>query len=127
MFHSDQALRDLEQILHPPIRGLIKQRIQAAIQEHSERLIVVDIPLLYESNWQTLFSEIMVVYIPEELQIERLMQRDQIDRQEAKNRLSKQWPIERKRELANIVIDNSQSLEHTIQQIEKFWSGKGLT
>lgn len=126
IFHDDQAKRKLEAILHPPIRKILRERMEHLEQEHPKDLVVVDIPLLYESGLDSMFEEIMVVYIPRQLQLERLMQRDHIDQVAAEARLRSQWPIEEKLARGDVIIDNSGSLHETRQQIDQFWYRKGL-
>ncbi len=82
--------------------------------------------MLYESGLQQTYTEVMVVYVPREIQIERLMNRDGLAREEAERRLMAQWPIDKKRKLADIVIDNGGSLEKTEAQVEEFLRARGL-
>jgi dephospho-CoA kinase len=93
-----------------------------------DKLLVVDIPLLYESGMEELFAacEIMVVYIPQELQLKRLMERDGLSADAALQRLAAQLPIEDKRQRADIAIDNGGALEATAEQIDQFMRWKGL-
>ena len=64
-------------------------------------------------------SKSLVIYTPKELQIQRLMKRDNIDENEAKLKISNQMDIEEKRKLANMVIDNSQNLKHLQNEVER--------
>jgi len=91
------------------------------------RLVVVDIPLLYESGLDKRFDfeEIVVVYVPREVQLERLMKRDGLTTEAAEQRLDAQMPIERKKELADVVIDNSGTLEQTEAQVDAYLRRKG--
>lgn len=128
IFGDEAARKELEGILHPVIRA----RMEAKMAEHErlapDKLLVVDIPLLYESGMDELFAawEIMVVYIPQELQLKRLMERDGLSADAARQRLAAQLPIEAKRQRADIVIDNAGALEATAQQIDQFLRRKGL-
>jgi dephospho-CoA kinase len=127
MIFADEHKRlRLNEIMHPPIRAEMQRRISEFENRHPERLIVADIPLLYESNLQHMFPEVMVVYVPVSLQLERLMKRDGLTKEEAMARIRAQMPIEDKRRLADIVIDNSQDLEATAEQLDQFMKRKGL-
>ncbi len=126
IFGDEQAKKDLEAILHPPIREVMWERMNRYDQEHPEGLVVVDIPLMYESGLDDRFKEIMVVYIPRELQVQRLILRDGITQEQAESRLKAQMPIEEKKQRADIVIDNSGTLEQTEAQINQFWHRKEL-
>ncbi|MGN7383242.1 dephospho-CoA kinase [Chlamydia abortus] len=126
VFADDAARKDLEGLLHPQIRLRMKQRMQEAEDTDPGRLVVVDVPLLYESGLQQMFEQVMVVYVPRSKQLERLMARDGITAAQAEQRLNAQMDIEKKRELADIVINNEGSLTDTIRQIDHFIEGKGL-
>ncbi|NBI28306.1 dephospho-CoA kinase [Chengkuizengella marina] len=121
IFNDPSARKDLEGLLHPQIRSLMKERMAQYEMEEPERLVVVDIPLLFESNLQELFSSVVLVYVPESIQLERLMNRNQLSLEEAKKRIEAQMPIENKKKLADFIIDNSKSIEHTEKQVEQFW------
>ncbi|MBG9732843.1 dephospho-CoA kinase [Paenibacillus alvei] len=126
VFASETSRKQLESITHPAIRQEIQRQTRQFEQEHPERLVVVDIPLLYESGLAEMFDSIVVVYVPRSVQLQRLMERDGWNEKEAEQRLNAQWSMEKKRDLADIVIDNSGSLQDTIMQVDRFWSEKGL-
>ncbi|MEC0248992.1 dephospho-CoA kinase [Paenibacillus chitinolyticus] len=126
VFGNEEARKALEDLLHPSIRALMKERMAAAERDFPDKLVVVDVPLLYESGLQSMFSSVMVVYVPRETQLRRLMERDGLNAEQAESRLAAQWPIERKKELADICIDNSGTLEQTERLVELFWLQRGL-
>ncbi|CAG7644874.1 Dephospho-CoA kinase [Paenibacillus solanacearum] len=126
IFGDQEARKALEGLLHPPIRATMRARMEAYAASDPDKLVVVDVPLLYESKLQGMFQQVMVVYIPRELQLQRLMGRDKLTQEQAEKRLASQMPIEEKRALADYVIDNSGSLEDTERQIDKFWTERGL-
>lgn len=124
VFNDADARKRLEAITHPPIRALMLERMKRAEEEDPSRLVVVDIPLLFESGLQHYFSEVMLVYVPESIQVLRLMKRDGLDESAALARLQSQMSIEEKRALAHIIIDNSGTLAETEAQIEQFWASR---
>ncbi|KRE70026.1 dephospho-CoA kinase [Paenibacillus sp. Soil750] len=126
IFGSPEARKQLDGLLHPPIRAKMREQMTLYERDFPTKLVVVDVPLLIESNLVSMFEEIMVVYIPRHLQLERLMQRDGLSAENAQLRLDAQMSIEEKRKLADIVIDNSGTLEETNMRVELFWVGKGL-
>ena len=75
--------------------------------------MILDVPLLIESGMDTGLSDIIVVYVPEPVQIQRLMIRDALTRAQALARIRSQMPIEEKKQHATIIIDNSGSRENT--------------
>ncbi|WP_068773630.1 dephospho-CoA kinase [Paenibacillus sp. FJAT-26967] len=126
VFRSEEARRKLESLLHPSIRSLMKERMEASERDFPDKLVVVDVPLLYESGLEGMFSHVMVVYVPREVQLKRLMARDTLTVEQAEARLEAQWPIERKKELADILIDNSGAIEETDKQVELYMLNRGL-
>lgn len=118
-----QVLNDLT---HPVIRSEITARMRALEAEDPHRLVVCDIPLLYESGQEGLYEQIMVVYVPREVQRKRLMERDHLTLEQADSRLAAQMDIELKKSKADILIDNRYGPEETKRQIEEFWREKVL-
>lgn len=126
VFADEDKRKQLEGLLHPAIRKLMKERMAEYEATKPDKLVVVDIPLLYESDLGFMFEEVIVVYVPPHIQMERLMQRDGLSEEQAAQRVNAQMSIERKKEIADVVIDNSGSLEETIRQVEQYWQRKGL-
>ncbi|MHA6529620.1 dephospho-CoA kinase [Paenibacillus sp. BAC0078] len=127
VFHDPEARQKLNDLTHPAIRREIKNRMYSLEQEDAQKLIIVDIPLLYESHLDNLFQEIAVVYIPREMQLTRLMERNQLTLAQAEGRLKAQMDIELKRSMATYVIDNSRDPAHTGQQVAALWARLGLS
>ena len=83
----------------------------------SEALFFMDIPLLFEQNYASWFDETWLVYVNRDVQLERLMKRDQISKEAAESRLNSQWPLERKISLASHSLDNNGNQEQLIAQV----------
>ena len=83
----------------------------------TEALFFMDIPLLFEQNYASWFDETWLVYVNRDLQLERLMKRDQISKEAAESRLNSQWPLERKISLASHSLDNNGNQEQLIAQV----------
>lgn len=126
VFANESSRKLLEGILHPEIREIMNQRMNQLEADNPRRLVVVDVPLLYESGLASMFEKVMLVFVPREIQLERLVNRDGLSRGQAKARLEAQMPIEQKVQLADFVIDNSGTLEETGAQLQQFWREKGL-
>ena len=121
MVFGDAARRErLNQITHPRVGSLMQERIAAGLQS-SAPLVVVDIPLLFETARQGLFEGVMLVWTPPQAQLTRLVVRDGWDEDEARQRVAAQMPIDEKRALATWVIDNSGSLADTERQVDAWW------
>lgn len=118
VFSDEQARLDLNAIVHPAIRGRMRQLTKEA-QEEGIVLIVLDIPLLYESKLEYMVEKVVVVYCTVNLQLERLMKRNGFDEEEARRRIASQMSIEDKRLRADYVIDNSGTLTETEQQVDE--------
>ncbi|NBD27007.1 dephospho-CoA kinase [Paenibacillus glycinis] len=126
VFNDRDRLNVLESILHPAIRNRMWTQIRAHEAEDPAQLIIADIPLLYETGQADLYDAVMVVYAPKTVQAERLMTRNGLTREQAEQRIDLQMDIEQKRSLADVVIDNSGTLDDTKQQVERFWQEQGL-
>jgi dephospho-CoA kinase len=93
----------LEQLIHPVVRERFDQALDAL---EDEPVVVLMIPLLFEAGLTGLCSEIWLVDCDEQQQLARMMQRDGLDAVQARARLGAQWPLARKRPLADRLIDN---------------------
>lgn len=110
IFSDAAELKKLDKLLGPLIRLAIKNQIA---KHQSEPLLFIDIPLLYEKKYQDIVNETWVIYLPEAIQLERLMQRNHLSELQAKQRIASQLSIEVKAQLADILIDNSKSVAET--------------
>lgn len=116
VFNSKEKLDQLNQILQPIIRQEIIERLEEAKKIHS--LVVVDMPLLFEEKYETLFDQIIVVTTQKNLQIDRLKKRNHLTEAEALQRIHAQLDMEYKEQRADLVIDNSGSFENAKQQVQ---------
>lgn len=116
IFSDMEAKKDLEQILHPKVYASIQERLQSHV---NEPWVVVDIPLLYETGGEAICDLVLVVYVNEETQRARLMQRNQLTMYEANQRISAQMPLKDKVNQADIVIDNSGTIQKTIDRVNE--------
>ncbi len=115
---ADQSMKKrLEELLHPLIRKEIERR--SLDLERYGVPYIVDIPLFFETSAYPI-KRVAVVYAPKEQQIERLMKKEGFDPIEAAKRVESQIDIEKKKKLANYLIDNSKDLKHLQKEIEKF-------
>jgi dephospho-CoA kinase len=123
VFRDAAARERLGRIVHPVVGAEMLRRIAAA-RAAGARLIVLDIPLLFEgrargtgSAAQMDLDATILVTVPESVQVERQMARDGCDRDEALRRVRAQLPLEQKEPLADYVIDNSGSPAETERQV----------
>jgi dephospho-CoA kinase len=110
----------LNDILHPEITRLIRERLQE-LAEAGEKLVIVEVPLLFETDLQNAYDRIIVVYADPAQQMQRLGARDERDPGEIAGILAAQWPLSKKCQLAHYVVDNRGALEDTKRQVENIW------
>ena len=114
---SDPAERAwLEQLVHP----LVRQRFEVELKRLAATpVVVLTGPLLFEAGLQALCSEVWLVDCSEQQQLVRLMGRDGLNEIEAMDRISAQWPLESKRQLADLVIDNQGSATSLAERVKE--------
>lgn len=122
IFNDIKSREKLNNITHPYIFESIKNNIQEICKD--ENIVFLDIPLLFEQfdlwkKYDILFNEIVLVYIDEETQIERLIKRDNICKEEALKKIRSQIPIDEKKIRSSKTIDNSGDFKYLKEQIEK--------
>lgn len=103
VFHDSSEKAWLEALIHPLVRAHFEQDLTALSQQPT---VVLMIPLLFEAGLEELCSEIWLVDCTQQQQLERLMQRDGLSEAEAHARMDAQWPMHRKRALADRLIKN---------------------
>lgn len=116
IFSNEEEKLKLEAFIHPLIREEIEK--ESVIFEAAGKPYFIDIPLFYEKMHYPI-SKCLVVYTPRSLQIERLMSRDGISKEEALLKISNQMDIEEKKNRADFIIDNSKNLKNLQQEVEK--------
>lgn len=117
VFSSREKVAKLNSILHP----LIIDRIKEDIKKHMrEELIFLDIPLLFECRLEYLSDFILLVYSDLEVQIERVMARDKVDREDAVNIIDKQMDMEFKKKHSNYVLNNNEDISKLEYLIDNF-------
>jgi len=120
IFADPAARQQLEQIIHPAIRALATSRLQE-LRAAGAEVVLYMAPLLIEAGVTDRVEEIWVVHVQPAIQLERLMVRDGLSREEALARVASQMPLEEKRRRGRIVIDNSGTLAETEHQVREIW------
>ena len=116
VFGNDNNLKKLNNIIHPKIKELI---LKLQEQHKDEDLVFLDIALLYEANFVNLVEKVAVVYVDKDVQLERLMTRNSLSKEEALKRIESQMSPQEKASLGDFVINNSYRKEDTFQQIDE--------
>ncbi len=117
IFHDHSQKKELNRIVHPFVFQKMEKNIENAESGNPRAIVILDVPLLIETGIYQNLSEIILVYIPENLQLERLIARDHISEIDAKARIRSQMPIDEKKQFASILIDNSMSHEKTKEKV----------
>lgn len=117
IFGSKDKRLQLESIMHPKIREKIL--IEAKKQESFNKPYLIDIPLFFEREGAYNIDKVIVVYTPKEIQLDRLIKREGLSKEEAKQRVEAQLPIDSKRDRATYLIDNSKNLTHLQNECER--------
>lgn len=118
IFADDNKRELLNRSLGPFIRKEILRQIE--VMKAKADLVIVDIPLLYETGYESLLDQVAVVYLPESIQLQRLMKRDHLTSIEAQQRINSQMPIEEKRKRADILFDNQGTIEEVKTQVQEW-------
>ncbi|ECK6873516.1 dephospho-CoA kinase [Campylobacter upsaliensis] len=118
IFKDKKAKEKLENFMHPKIREELLRKMQ--ILEQKGRIFFVELPLFFESDFYQNLGKSVLIYAPKNVSLQRLMQRDGLDKDEALRRIKSQMDIEKKREMADFVIENIGSYEEFRQNCVKF-------
>lgn len=120
VFHDAVRKKELEDILFPLIHQEI-DRQAAMLEENGSHLVFLDMPLLFEVKYHSYVNEVWLVYVDAATQLTRLMARNGYTQEEALARIHSQFPIDEKKSLSQVIIDNTASLENTEKQVQKQW------
>ncbi|HEY8814808.1 MAG TPA: dephospho-CoA kinase [Candidatus Dormibacteraeota bacterium] len=120
VFKDLDALRRLNAIVHPLVREWMAARTAEAVQRGAE-VVVQDVPLLFENGLEAFFPTTILVWVPKDVQVERLVGGRGFTAERAGKVIAAQMPIDEKRGRATHVIDNSGTREETRAQVEHLW------
>jgi dephospho-CoA kinase len=120
VFADQNSKKRLEQLLHPLVLKEM-QRQSAEAERRNEGMMIFDIPLLFEVGWDKAVEEVWVVFVPMDIQLKRLIARNGLSSDEAKQRIDAQMSIDEKVKRADRVIDNSGSWQATEAQLNTIW------
>ena len=121
IFKDREARKKLNAIVHPAVAAGVQAEFARIEQEDPKAVALVDVPLLFETNTEKRYETIVVVYVPPQMQVQRLMARDGVSQEAAEQSLKAQMPLEEKRKKAQFVVDNSGTLQETRKQVRAVW------
>jgi len=126
VFTDPEARKRLNAIVHPRVTQELQRQVKE-LQEQGARLVMVEVPLLYEAGLAVAYDRVIAVYVDPEDQVRRLKERDGREAVEIEGLLKAQWPLMAKAARADYVVDNRGSLEETRRQVAAIWRELNLT
>ena len=120
VFNNKKAKELLENIISPYIAAEINKQLNS-LKKVKNIIVVLDLPLLYENNWDKITDENWVVFVEQDIQIKRLCDRNNFTIEQALSRINNQLPLFEKAGKANVVINNNFDIENTKQQVLANW------
>lgn len=117
VFNDAIELEKLNQIMHPAIRSEITKQIK--IHCSTNKVVIADIPLLFETGMTSDYDSIWLIYAPEETCVSRIMKRDNLSREAAIARIRAQIPIDKKVNMASVVFDNTKDIKALWKQLDQ--------
>jgi dephospho-CoA kinase len=119
VFNNTEQLDKLNRIVHPEIMKRIDERLREIRLKYPQAIVIVDAALLVETGAYKSYDKLILVYVSEEMQLKRLINRDGMSQEEAKNRIILQLPLSEKVKVADYIIENEGSLVRTRENAEK--------
>lgn len=116
IFRQEEKRQRLNEIVHPEVRIRMNKQIEGAMH-NGEEIVILDIPLLFESKLTYMVDKTLLVYVDKEIQLKRLMERNHLSELEAEARINSQMPLSEKVFLADAVINNNGSMQETKKQL----------
>ena len=117
VFGDAERLAALNAIVHPAVRAETERRFREA----GDRVVVYDVPLLAEARGAREWDLIVVAHAPAEMRAERMMTERGMSLEDATARIAHQASDEERLEMADVVIDTSGTIEHTLEQADALW------
>ncbi|WP_404435390.1 dephospho-CoA kinase [Microbacterium aerolatum] len=121
VFGDDAALKRLNKIVHPAVRAESARRFEAAFAADAESFVVYDVPLLVEARVDDPWDTIVVAHAPAEERLRRLVELRGMEPEAGQARIDAQVPDEKRLEIADVVIDTSGTMAHTLEQTDAVW------
>lgn len=118
IFNDVEKRMKLNGIVHPDVRRRMLEKRDQAIK-NGEALIILDIPLLFESKLTYMVDKVLLVYVDEPIQLQRLMERNHLTEEEAVARINSQMPLNEKIGMADVLINNNGSIDETREQLDE--------
>jgi dephospho-CoA kinase len=125
IFNKEEERKRLNEIVHPAVRERMNYLKNQYISK-GYKVVVLDIPLLFESKLTSIVDKTLLVYVEEEVQLKRLMERNQYSDKEAMARIKSQMPLSEKLQMTDYYISNNGTIEETKVQLENLFQDWGI-
>ena len=122
VYNDPDSLKKLNYFTHPRIVQHYKDELRRIKTEQPDAIVILEVPLLYETNMDKLCQQVVVVWVDRETQIKRLMKRDKMSYEDAVRRVDAQIPLEEKVQWADFVIDNRGSIVETKEKATRYYN-----
>ena len=122
VYNNPDSLKELNRFTHPRIMQYYKDELRRIKLEQPDAIVVLEVPLLYETNMDKLCQQVVVICVDRETQINRLMKRDKMSYEDAVRRVNAQMPMDEKVRRADFVIDNRGSMVETKEKATKYYN-----
>ena len=120
IFNNPEKKKQLEALIHPLVFERIQEKIKNIEKKDPDAVVVVEVPLMIETGSYKNYDVVIVVYAPEEIQLKRLLNRG-MEKEDALKRIKSQMPIDEKVKYADIVIENTGTLEELKKKVENVY------
>lgn len=121
VFSDPEARASLNAIVHPAVQRLYRERLAQISTDDPDAIVVYDVPLLVEARSADEFSVVVVAHAPADVRVERLVALRGMDRASARDRVAAQASDEERLAAADVVIDTSGTMAHTLEQVDALW------
>ncbi len=115
IFNQGQEKKWLENLIHP----YVKKRFLEDLHSSNDDVIIFVVPLLFEVGMQDMVDEIWLVTCSPQQQIERVIKRNSLSKEQASARINNQWDLDTKRNLADLIIENTEDLNYLYKQVDR--------
>lgn len=121
VFSDAEKRKKLEEIIHPKITAETLMKINEIAKKDNQAIVIIDTPLLIETDKQDTVNKVVLVYTSPQGQIERLVKRDGLSLEDAHKRLTSQMPIENKKKYAHYIINNEEPLKEIQKRVKEIF------
>ena len=119
IFYEEKSRKALEGFVHPMILKERDTLVEEIRDKNPSAVVIIDFPLLFELGMNKDFDKTILVYVPRDVQIKRVMQRDELSMEDVEKRLHAQMPIDEKRNLSDYIINAERAFGDMREQVKK--------